>query len=94
MRSDLNKVDSCFVVISSHGTEDKECHTQIEGVDSGREDAEKILCTDILDYFTADACPQMANKPKIFIFQLCRYVAIDFCSFMLSFDFMLLFYKL
>lgn len=89
-RSDLSNVDSCFVIISSHGTEDEEHHTtEILGVDSGREDSEKVLCTDILAYFNVEACPQMANKPKIFIFQLCRYVVIVLRSFMPSVDSML-----
>ncbi|XP_011136833.1 caspase-3 [Harpegnathos saltator] len=70
--SDLVKVDSCFVIISSHGTEDEKHHTEIQGVDSGRGDYEKVLCTEILDYFSVDACPQLSGKPKIFVFQLCR----------------------
>lgn len=74
-RSDLYNVDSCFVIISSHGTQDEKHHTEIQGVDSGQSGYEKVLCTDILDHFTAEVCPQLAGKPKIFIFQLCRYVA-------------------
>ncbi|XP_032683333.1 caspase Dronc [Odontomachus brunneus] len=71
-RSDLSNVDSCFVIISSHGTQNKEHHSEIQGVDYGKEDSEGVVCNDILEYFSVDACPQMANKPKIFIFQLCR----------------------
>ncbi|XP_029660256.1 caspase Dronc-like isoform X1 [Formica exsecta] len=79
--SDLKNVDSCFVIFTSHGTEDKhaedkENNTEIQGTDyssaSGQTNYEKVMCTDICDYFTAEACPQLAEKPKIFIFQLCR----------------------
>ncbi|EFN73736.1 Caspase Nc [Camponotus floridanus] len=78
---DLGKVDSCFVIVTSHGTEDKnskdkENNTEIQGLDfstvSKQENYEKVLCEGIYDYFTAEACPQLAGKPKIFIFQLCR----------------------
>ncbi|XP_012214780.1 caspase-3 [Linepithema humile] len=94
-RDDLEKVDSCFVIITSHGTEDKENNTEIQGTDynaSGQANYEKILCTDVCDYFTVEACPQLARKPKIFIFQLCRgkriqkavaysRIATDTCAF-------------
>ncbi|KAF7381139.1 hypothetical protein HZH68_016014 [Vespula germanica] len=42
-RKDLQNVDSCFVIISSHGKKGEENYTEIE-----------------------------AEKPKVFIFQLCR----------------------
>ncbi|XP_011639443.1 caspase Dronc isoform X2 [Pogonomyrmex barbatus] len=74
-REDLRKVDSCFVIITSHGTEDEENNTEIQGTDyhSARQtNYEKLLCTEVCDYFTTEACPQLAEKPKIFIFQLCR----------------------
>lgn len=77
---DLRKVDSCFVVISSHGNMDTQYEdTEIQGVDYHSNDGESklhnyktVLCTDILNCFTAEACPYLAGKPKIFIFQLCR----------------------
>ncbi|XP_018375507.1 PREDICTED: caspase Dronc-like isoform X1 [Trachymyrmex cornetzi] len=75
-RDDLNKVDSCFVIVTSHGMEDEESNTEIQGTDyhiaSRQANYEKVLCTEVCDYFTAEACPQLAEKPKIFIFQLCR----------------------
>ncbi|XP_011168320.1 caspase-1 isoform X2 [Solenopsis invicta] len=73
---DLKFVDSCFVIITSHGTEDEDNNTEIQGIDyhnaSRQANYEKVLCTEICDYFTAEACEQLAGKPKIFIFQLCR----------------------
>lgn len=81
----MGKVDSCFVIVTSHGTEDqnskdKENNTEIQGLDfstvSQQENYEKVLCEGIYDHFTAEACPQLAGKPKIFIFQLCRYVVL------------------
>lgn len=78
-RDDLAKVDSCFVIVTSHGTEDKENNTEIQGTDyhsaSKQTNYEKILCSDICDYFAVESCPQLADKPKIFVFQLCRYEA-------------------
>lgn len=75
-RRELEKVDSCFVIITSHGTKDEQNNTEIQGIDypngASDQDYEKVLCTDIMDYFTAEACPYLAEKPKIFIFQLCR----------------------
>ncbi|XP_072767388.1 caspase-6 isoform X2 [Anoplolepis gracilipes] len=78
-RADLKQVDSCFVLVTSHGTENKDVedendNTEIQAIDysSTQANYEKVLCTDIYDYFTAEACPNLAGKPKIFIFQLCR----------------------
>lgn len=76
-RDDLRKVDSCFVIITSHGDENSEGDdTEIQGVDYrstyDSSDYRTVLCTDIMSYFSADACPHLAGKPKIFIFQLCR----------------------
>ncbi|XP_076285376.1 death regulator Nedd2-like caspase [Lasioglossum baleicum] len=73
----LRHVDSCFVIVSSHGNVNSQYEvTEIECVDNNPESdlrsAKTILCKDILDYFTAEACPHLAGKPKIFIFQLCR----------------------
>lgn len=74
---DLRKVDSCFVIVSSHGNINSQYEiTEIECVDNNSESElqndKNVLCKDILDYFIAEACPHLAGKPKIFIFQLCR----------------------
>ncbi|XP_046836759.1 caspase-3-like [Vespa crabro] len=72
-RKDLQNVDSCFVIISSHGKKGEENYTEIEGVDyyTGHK-CTKVFCSDIIDCFTSEACPYLAGKPKVFIFQLCR----------------------
>lgn len=81
-RDDLRKVDSCFVIVTSHGTEDEESNTEIQGTDyHSQTNYEKVLCAEVWDYFTTEACPQLAEKPKIFIFQLCRYETIILYSF-------------
>lgn len=62
-------VDVSVVIIMSHGT-----NSNIPGGHT------EILCSDhnlyrienVLDHFTSDSCPNMTNKPKIFIFQCCR----------------------
>lgn len=70
--SSLKQVDINIVVIMSHGT-GKERHdsTEVVGID------DKLLPTTwILEQFTNDNCPHLSNKPKIFIFQCCRWVKI------------------
>ncbi|KZC10457.1 PREDICTED: caspase-3 [Dufourea novaeangliae] len=74
---DLRKVDSCFVIIGSHGNISTQYEvTEIEGVEynstSETQTSRNVLCRDLLDYFTAEVCPDLAGKPKVFIFQLCR----------------------
>ncbi|XP_026674420.1 caspase Dronc [Ceratina calcarata] len=75
-KSELRKVDSCFVIISSHGNKNAEYEaSEIECVPMNNSDPNKkdtVLCKDILKYFTAESCPNLAGKPKTFIFQLCR----------------------
>lgn len=55
-------VNSFFLVILSHGNEDG-----IYGTD-----CRTIKTETILNYFSAERCPGLAFKPKIFIFQACR----------------------
>ncbi|XP_066603203.1 caspase-3-like [Prorops nasuta] len=74
---ELHRVDSCFVIITSHGKEgdEKVWDTEIQAVDchkSGERDYKKIYCSDVYNYFTAEACPNLAGKPKAFFFQICR----------------------
>ncbi|KAK2583366.1 hypothetical protein KPH14_009359 [Odynerus spinipes] len=75
-REDLQKVHSCFVIVSSHGKKGKENYTEIEGVDyypdQSPQKCTSVFCSDIIDCFTSEACPYLAGKPKVFIFQLCR----------------------
>lgn len=56
-------VDSCVVIILSHGN----VGGRIMGVDGGN-----IRDNDIRDKFLASNCPNLANKPKIFLFVACR----------------------
>lgn len=74
-RPDLRRVDSAFIIISSHGDgEHGKQVTEIQGIDYKLSEYENVFCTDIIDYFTAAQCPLLQNKPKIFIFQTCRFV--------------------
>ncbi|XP_076757715.1 death regulator Nedd2-like caspase [Xylocopa sonorina] len=73
----LRRADSCFIIISGHGNINTQYEvTEIKGVDYDSESKaynyKTVLCRDILDYFTAEICPHLAGKPKIFVFQLCR----------------------
>ncbi|XP_033220397.1 caspase-2-like isoform X2 [Belonocnema kinseyi] len=74
-RNDFHKVDSCFVIISSHGREaGKGADGEVLGTDfqAGSQSYEKIFCSEIVEYFTTANCPKLAGKPKVFIFQMCR----------------------
>ena len=74
-RKDFHKVDSCFVIISSHGREaGKGVDAEIIGIDY-KEDSityENIYCSEIIELFTSKNCKELAGKPKVFIFQMCR----------------------
>ncbi|KAJ8676110.1 hypothetical protein QAD02_011896 [Eretmocerus hayati] len=70
---ELRRVDSAFVIISSHGYgEHGKQETEIKGTDYLAPGYETVVCTDIIDYFTAENCPNLCGKPKVFIFQACR----------------------
>ncbi|XP_057332315.1 caspase b-like [Microplitis mediator] len=64
----LDKVDSLFVVISGHGgsSNDENNNSVIELAD------DQVTCSEVINYFSAENCPSMAGKPKLFIFQACR----------------------
>lgn len=71
----LVEVDSLFVIIASHGHGQKGSQlTEIQGTDRNEnsENYSKIYDKDVLDCFSTENCPLLAEKPKIFIFQLCR----------------------
>ncbi|OXU20628.1 hypothetical protein TSAR_006461 [Trichomalopsis sarcophagae] len=71
---ELARVDSVFVIISSHGSGERgKQETEIQGIDYELPTYESIFCTDIIDNFTAMQCPSLINKPKIFIFQTCSF---------------------
>ena len=60
---DHSAFDTFFCIVMSHGDEDECIVTR---------DMETIKKETILNSFTADACPSLAGKPKVFIFQACR----------------------
>lgn len=71
---ELRRVDSAFVIISSHGTGKLgQQETEVLGIDYKSAGYKNVVCTKILNYFTAENCRNLAGKPKIFIFQTCRY---------------------
>lgn len=64
----LHKTDCIVVSIMSHGEEgDTQESSQIITAD-----ARKIQVSWILEQFNNVNCPALINKPKIFIFQICR----------------------
>ncbi|KAK3930452.1 Caspase-2 [Frankliniella fusca] len=79
-REDLAEVDSCVVLISSHGnihtsdSSDRNIHEHnlyIDGVnDITRQ--KPLFCNDIIELFNSDSCKLQRGCPKIFIFQACR----------------------
>jgi hypothetical protein len=72
---ELRRVDSAFVIISSHGS-GKLGHqeTEILGIDYNLIGYKKVVCTKLMNYFTAEHCRNLSGKPKVFIFQTCRYI--------------------
>lgn len=72
---ELRRVDSAFIIISAHGDgKHGRQETEIQGTDCQLPNYETVFCTDIIDYFTAEQCSYLMGKPKIFIFQTCRFV--------------------
>lgn len=70
---ELRRVDAAFVIISSHGSgKPGNCETEITGIDYKSKGYKKVVCTSIMNYFTAEHCRYLSGKPKIFIFQTCR----------------------
>ena len=59
---DYHEMGSLFVILLSHG--------EIEAIYSTN--SETIHLLDIISHFTAENCPSLAGKPKIFIIQACR----------------------
>ena len=59
---DHSKYDALVVFIASHGTKDS-----VVGADN-----KCVLQEDILHCFTSLKCPTLANKPKLFIMDVCR----------------------
>lgn len=73
--SSLKRVDISVLIMMSHGSNVDDSgrvvqggFTQIYGIDDVG-----LPIDEILDRFSAEKCPTMAGKPKIFIFQCCRY---------------------
>ena len=60
---DHSAFDTFFCIVMSHGDEEECILTR---------DMKTIKKETILNSFTADACPSLAGKPKVFIFQACR----------------------
>nr|XP_053629348.1 LOW QUALITY PROTEIN: uncharacterized protein LOC128686445 [Cherax quadricarinatus] len=60
---DLQNVDSCIVVIMSHGRDEKSFYTS---------DNNYLTVNDVVERFSNKECPALQKKPKIFIFQYCR----------------------
>lgn len=71
--AELRKADSAFIIISSHGNGRVGLQeTEILGVDYNTVGYKKVVCTKIINYFTANNCDNLKGKPKVFIFQTCR----------------------
>ena len=61
--TDHSTFDTFFCIVMSHGDEDECIITR---------DMQTIKKDTILNHFTADMCPSLAGKPKVFIIQACR----------------------
>ncbi|XP_066249271.1 caspase-2-like [Euwallacea similis] len=63
--------DICFIIIMSHGSESLN-ETIVYGTDG-----HSVSTTTIQTYFTNENCPFFMNKPKVFIYQVCRGTDLD-----------------
>ncbi|XP_068210216.1 caspase-3-like [Palaemon carinicauda] len=61
-------VDSCIVVIMSHGRDGKSFYTS---------DNQHLTINDVVERFSNSECEYLRGKPKIFIFQYCRGTVPD-----------------
>ena len=59
----LATMDSCVVVIMSHGVDDSHFVTS---------DNKRLAYSEVIELFNNQQCPLLQSKPKIFIFQCCR----------------------
>ncbi|XP_044731660.1 caspase Dronc-like [Chrysoperla carnea] len=69
----LSEVDSCFVIVMSHGGEDRSPEETIFWT----HDNYKIKASEIIESFSNSNCVLLQDKPKIIIFQVCRGVLED-----------------
>lgn len=63
-KSTMKDVDSCIVVVSTHGFG----HNGIQGIDGDF----LLLDEDVLPFFNNTFCTGLQRKPKLFIIQACR----------------------
>lgn len=74
---ELKNVDSCFVIISGHGYRcskiDESCICGISLDPYEDEQRGRVYWSEIISYFSHVSCEALRNKPKVFIFQSCRY---------------------
>ena len=61
--TDHSTFDTFFCIVMSHGDEDECILTR---------DMQPMKKDTFLNHFTADMCPTLAGKPKVFVFQACR----------------------
>ncbi|XP_042874475.1 caspase-1-like isoform X2 [Penaeus japonicus] len=60
---ELASVDSCIVIVMSHGRDEKSFYTS---------DNQFLSVNEVVERFSNRECPALKGKPKIFIFQYCR----------------------
>lgn len=66
----LRRTDCVVVAVMSHGEEG----STKESSQIVTSDIKYLSVAWILEQFNSRNCPALINKPKIFIFQICRYV--------------------
>ena len=65
-QQDCSTTSALVIIVSSHGEEDRSGHVLVQCKD------ESVRVSELLAMFTAERCPGLANKPKLFIFECCR----------------------
>lgn len=68
----LVDTESVFIVVSSHGYE----RSRTSDTDVRCSDGGLISLYRIIEYFNNKNLPRLAHVPKVFIFQICRYLLL------------------
>lgn len=74
----LVECESVFVVVSSHG----HARAASSDTDVRCSDGRLLPLRDVIAYFSNQRLPHLINVPKVFIFQLCRYITIFLTIFL------------
>ncbi|XP_034945234.1 caspase Dronc-like [Chelonus insularis] len=72
-KAELQFVDSVFIIVCGHGNMNSIGDDSVVYGDDYHDGSNLVVsCNEIIDYFVPEKCEYLKNKPKVFIFQICR----------------------